>query len=181
MHMHMHMHMPIHLHTNAFARIRKHNAHVWVRALFLGVCAYIKARAVAEDRYARGLKEAAEASGGGSGVLAAFSLGARGDVTRDSNTLFAALEASRAGAAKVLAAHRHTPPHKLVHARACCTSLTHACSCFPHAAHSCMHVNAARRRHVRAHARPTVPLHPLTRALPRSVPAHAGARAHVRT
>ena len=65
-----------------------------------GVVAYIRGRAIAEERYGKALKEAAEASGSG-GMLGAFALGPKGDVTRDSNTLYAALEASRAGAHKV--------------------------------------------------------------------------------
>ena len=66
-----------------------------------GVLGYIKARAVAEERYGKALKEVADASGAGSGVLGAFMGSKSGEVTRDTNTLFAALEASKQGAQKV--------------------------------------------------------------------------------
>jgi hypothetical protein len=63
------------------------------------VLAFLRARAVAEERYARSLKEAEEASVGS--VLGSLMGTKTAGVTRDTFTLFEALEASKQNVAKV--------------------------------------------------------------------------------
>lgn len=70
-----------------------------------GVLSYIRGRAAAEEKYAKSLRDICDASSSGSSVFGSVfsssSSSSKTDVSPNSNTLFAALEASKRGTAKV--------------------------------------------------------------------------------
>ena len=63
------------------------------------VIGYVKARVAAEERYGKALREVADSTGSSS-VFGSL-IGARGDVSMECNTLFAAIEASKQASGKV--------------------------------------------------------------------------------